>query len=97
MCLRVCMCVRGRRLCVRARKSVCVCTCVCVCMRVRARACVYVCVCVCECVCVCICVCLRGRPDLEVDLALNLVKEADSTLQRCVGVLTKIDLMSEVL
>ena len=56
-----------------------------------------VCVCVCAYVCACICVCLRGRPDLEVDLALNLVKEADSTLQRCVGVLTKIDLMSEVL
>ena len=38
---------------------------------------------------------LAGRCDLEVDLALELIKECDSKNERSIGVLTKIDLMNE--
>lgn len=38
---------------------------------------------------------MAARPDLEADLALDLVKEYDNNYKRTIGVLTKVDLMNK--
>jgi len=38
---------------------------------------------------------VAARADIETDMALELIKEHDTTFQRTLGVLTKVDLMNE--
>ena len=38
---------------------------------------------------------IAARPDIEADMAMELIKNADPTGERTIGVLTKLDLMNE--
>lgn len=38
---------------------------------------------------------LAARPDIETDMALELIKQYDKNLTRTIGILTKVDLMNE--